>query len=258
MRGEGDATARRAPAGLVPSAELRPDSETSPGAPEAADLRVGRPFGSEGAAPLDAAVLGGSASEVLEALGRSGRRRRRAAVVANTVLFDLETRRSADEVGGWGNCHRMGISLGVALVLEEGRFEVFPEERVPELAELLAAATLVVGFNVKKFDYRVLSGYTGVDYARKLPTLDLLEEVQRGIGFRVGLDALATETLGSAKSGDGLQCLGWVRQGRMDLVEKYCRHDVEILRDLYLYGRREGCVYFRHRERGRVRIAVDW
>ena len=223
---------------------------------------------------MDAPVLGSSANEVLEALGRSGRRPRKGGGVpfppggwegdrgvegvTQTILFDLETRRSADEVGGWGNCHRMGIALGVALVLEEGRVEVFPEERVAELAELLAGATLVVGFNVKRFDYRVLAGYTGVDYARTLPTLDLLEEVQRRLGFRVGLDALAKETLGSAKSGDGLQCLEWVRQGRLDLVEKYCLKDVEILRDLYLYGRREGCVFFHHRERGRVRVAVDW
>ncbi len=179
-------------------------------------------------------------------------------VLPLTVVFDLETRRSAEEVGGWGNCHRMGISLGVALVLEEGRFEVFPEERVAELGELLCSATRVVGFNVKRFDYRVLSGYTGVDYARVLPTLDLLEDVHRRIGFRVGLDHLAQETLGAAKSGDGLQCLEWVRQGRLDLVESYCRKDVELTRDLYLHGRREGCVFFRHRERGRVRLPVEW
>ncbi|HUF78373.1 MAG TPA: Zn-binding domain-containing protein, partial [Thermoanaerobaculia bacterium] len=245
-----------------------------PRAPEAADLRVGRPFGSESTAPVDAPGLGGSASEVLEALGRSGRCPREGGGfpfppggregdrgvegVTQTILFDLETLRSADEVGGWGNCHRMGMALGVALVLEEGRFEVFGEDRVGELAGLLSAASLVVGFNVKRFDYRVLAGYTGVDYARQLPTLDLLEEVQRRLGFRVGLDALAGETLGAAKSGDGLQCLDWVRQGRLELVEEYCRKDVEILRDLYLYGRRERCVYFRHRKRGRVRVEVDW
>ena len=175
-----------------------------------------------------------------------------------TVLFDLETRRSATEVGGWGNAHTMGISLGVALILEEGRFEVFPEERVGELAELLERASLVVGYNIRRFDYRVLSGYTGVDYGRRLETLDLLEEIHRRIGFRVKLDDLATETLGAGKSGDGLQCLEWVKQGRLDLVETYCRRDVEILRDLYLHGRREGCVWFRHRKRGRVKVRVEW
>jgi DEAD/DEAH box helicase domain-containing protein len=179
--------------------------------------------------------------------------------LATTVLFDLETRRSAAEVGGWNNAHKMGISLGVALVLEEARFEVFPEERVGELAELLRSARLVVGFNVKRFDYRVLAGYTGVDYGRMVTTLDLLEEVQRAIGIRVKLDDLCRETLGGdGKSGDGLQCLEWVREGRMDLVETYCKKDVELLRDLYLHGRREGCVYFRHKQRGRVKVTVDW
>jgi DEAD/DEAH box helicase domain-containing protein len=175
-----------------------------------------------------------------------------------TVLFDLETRRSAKEVGGWGNAHKMGISIGVALVLEEGRFEVFPEERVGELAELLDRATLVVGFNIRRFDYQVLSGYTGVDYARRLETLDLLEDVHRRIGFRVKLDDLAKETLGAGKSADGLQCLEWVKEGRLVLVESYCRRDVEVLRDLYLHGRREGCVWFRPKERGRVKITVEW
>jgi DEAD/DEAH box helicase domain-containing protein len=175
-----------------------------------------------------------------------------------TVLFDLETRRSAQEVGGWNNAHKMGISVGVALVLEEGRFEVFPEERVGDLAELLDRATLVVGFNIRRFDFRVLSGYTGLDYARRLRTLDLLEDVHRRIGFRVKLDDLAKETLGAGKSADGLQCLEWVKQGRFDLVEAYCRRDVEVLRDLYLHGRREGCVWFRHEERGRVKVTVEW
>ncbi len=175
-----------------------------------------------------------------------------------TVLFDLETLRSADEVGGWGNAHRMGVSVGVVCLLEEGRFEVFREEGVAELAELLEGASLVVGFNVKRFDYRVLSGYTGVDYRRMVETLDLMEDVQRRIGFRVGLDHLARETLGAEKSGDGLQALEWVRQGRLDLVEDYCRRDVELTRDLYLYGRREGCVWLRHRRRGRLRVPVEW
>lgn len=179
-------------------------------------------------------------------------------VLPLTVLFDLETRRSADEVGGWGNAHRMGVAVGVACLLEEGRFEVFREERVAELGELLTRATLVVGFNVKRFDYQVLAGYTGVDYGRMVPTLDLLEEVQRAIGFRVGLGALAGETLGAGKSGDGLQSLEWVREGRLDLVEEYCRRDVELTRDLYLFGRREGCVWMRHRTRGRVRVPVEW
>lgn len=176
-----------------------------------------------------------------------------------TLLFDLETRRSAADVGGWGNAHRMGVALAVVCHLEEGTFETFGEEQVPELAAALGAARLVVGFNVNRFDYRVLAGYTGVDHARRLPTLDLLDDLHGRLGFRVGLAHLALETLGVGKSADGLQSLAWVREGRLDLVEAYCRRDVEVMRDLYLHGRREGWVCYRDRKRDeRLRVRVGW
>jgi DEAD/DEAH box helicase domain-containing protein len=153
----------------------------------------------------------------------------------------------------------MGVAIGVVCHLEEGRFEVFPEARVRGLCDALRAADLVIGFNIRRFDYQVLAGYTGEDYARCLPTLDLLEEVARRLGFRVGMGHLAKETLGLGKSADGLQSLEWVKQGRLDLVEQYCVRDVEILRDLYLHGRREGHLLYRDRKRDlRLKLRVDW
>lgn len=151
----------------------------------------------------------------------------------------------------------MGIAVAVALHLEEGRFESYFEPEVPRLVTALKAADLVVGFNSRRFDYAVLSGYTGEDFARLLPTLDLLESLRGKLGFRVGLDHVARETLGYGKSGDGLQSLEWVREGKLDLVESYCRRDVEILRDVYLHGRREGYVVVSTKS-GRIRVPVDW
>ncbi len=178
--------------------------------------------------------------------------------VRDTVLFDLETVRSAAEVGGWSKAYRMQVAIGVVLHLEEGRFETFGEERIKDLIARLETADLVVGFNIRKFDYAVLNGYTGIDYARRLPTLDLLEEVERRLGFRVGMGHLAEETLGDAKSADGLASLEWVRDGRLDLVADYCRKDVEVLRDLYLFGRRMGYLVCRDGEGRQIRVAVDW
>jgi DEAD/DEAH box helicase domain-containing protein len=175
-----------------------------------------------------------------------------------TVLFDLETQRSAVDVGGWQNAHRMLVAVGVLCHLEEARWESFGEAEVNTLVARLEAADLVVGFNIRRFDYRVLSGYTGVDYRRTLPTLDLLEEIRQRLGFRLSLNHLAKETLGAEKSADGLQSLEWVKQGRLDLVEEYCRHDVEILRDLYLFGRRMGYVVYRDREERQVKLPIDW
>ncbi|HKV08048.1 MAG TPA: DEAD/DEAH box helicase [Thermoanaerobaculia bacterium] len=177
----------------------------------------------------------------------------------HTVLFDIETLRSAADVGGWGFAHRMGVAIGVVCHLEEGRFEIFPESDVRGLVEALRSASLVIGFNIKRFDYKVLSGYTGEDYCRTLPTLDLLEDLHTRLGFRVGMGHLAKETLGYPKSADGLQSLEWVREGRLDLVQEYCRKDVEILRDLYLHGRREGFLLYRDKKRDiRLKLRVDW
>jgi DEAD/DEAH box helicase domain-containing protein len=152
----------------------------------------------------------------------------------------------------------MGLAMAVVCHLEQQRFEVFREGQAEALGRALRAARLVVGFNLRRFDYRVLAGYTGADYNRLVPTLDLLEEIHRALGFRLRLDHLARETLGSGKSADGLVCLQWVREGRLDLVEEYCRRDVEVLRDLYLFGRREGYVMYRDRAERRLRLPVRW
>jgi len=182
----------------------------------------------------------------------------RAGSAGGTVLFDLETQLSAADVGGWQNAHRMLVAIGVVCSLEEGRLESFGEPEIGSLIERLESADLVVGFNIARFDYKVLSGYTGVDYRRTLSTLDLLEEIHQKLGFRLSLDHLAKATLGVSKSADGLQSLEWVKQGRLDLVEEYCRHDVEILRDLFLFGRRMGHVLYVDRNDRKVKLPVEW
>jgi len=176
---------------------------------------------------------------------------------ARLVFFDLETQRSAEEVGGWHNAHLMRVSLGVLYDLREDRFESFREREVPALLERLAAADLVVGFNVRRFDYAVLRGYTDADLGA-LPTFDLLEALHGRLGFRVSLGHLATETLGAAKSGDGLQALSWWREGRLAELEEYCRRDVALLRDLFAFALREGHLNLRTRGGERVRVPTRW
>ncbi len=178
--------------------------------------------------------------------------------IERTVLFDVETRRAAEEVGGWHNLHKLGVALAVTCSMEEGRFSVYLEDQVQGLIDELRAADLVVGFNIIGFDYPVLSGYTGEDFRRTLPSLDLFETVEETIGSRLGLAHLAEATFGSSKSADGLQSIEWYKQGRFDLIEDYCRRDVELLRDLYLFGRREGHVLCTTKEKKVVRIPVDW
>ncbi|MFQ5418366.1 MAG: Zn-binding domain-containing protein [Myxococcota bacterium] len=181
-----------------------------------------------------------------------------AAPTAPRVLFfDLETQRSAEEVGGWHNAHLMRVALAVVYDSRAGAFETFSEARVPELLERLARADLIVGFNVKRFDYRVLRGYSDRDF-EALPTFDMLDAIHRRLGYRLALGHLGRETLGIDKSADGLQSLQWWREGRVDEIEKYCRQDVALLRDLMTHAEDHGHLCFRTRGGERVRLPAPW
>ncbi len=184
--------------------------------------------------------------------------RERAAPPAPPPLFlDVETQRSAEEVGGWHNIHRMRIALAVVHDAATGSFETYHEAGVERLLARLFAAPLVVGFNVRRFDYAVLGAYTARRLA-ELPTFDLLDDLFARLGRRISLGHLAEATLGREKSGDGLQSLAWFREGDLARVEAYCRRDVELLRDLFDFGQREGHVRFRTREGELVRLPVQW
>jgi DEAD/DEAH box helicase domain-containing protein len=175
----------------------------------------------------------------------------------HVVVFDLETQLSAAEVGGWGKTYLMRVSCGIVWDSRTDEFTTYLEDRVQDLIEHLKSADLVVGFNCIGFDYSVLRGYTRYDF-RNLETLDMLREIKEQLNFRVSLNSLAHSTLDKEKSADGLQALRWWKQGRLDLIEQYCRDDVAITRDIWRYGRDRGYLLFDRKNEGRMRIPVDF
>jgi DEAD/DEAH box helicase domain-containing protein len=172
------------------------------------------------------------------------------------VFFDLETQKLADDVGGWRNISKMMLSVAVTYS-DAGGFQSFNEESVGELVETLSRADLIVGFNQVKFDYEVLSAYTS-ENLRKFRNLDMLIEIQKLIGHRLSLDHLAQFTLGRRKSGSGVDAPRWFRQGRLDLLQKYCTDDVIITRDLYNFAVENGFVKYKRRDGQTVKIPVKW
>jgi hypothetical protein len=130
------------------------------------------------------------------------------------------------------------------------------QEELGELVAALAALPLVVGFNVKRFDYAVLRGQVDFDPAA-LNTCDMLEHVYNRLGYRLSLDHLAQATLGARKSADGLQALEWWKQGRLDDIVAYCTQDVAVTRDLFLFGREHGHVLFTNKAKQTVRLPVS-
>ncbi len=170
-------------------------------------------------------------------------------------VFDLETIRSAEEVGGWTNSHRMGISVAVVYDSEINDFISYLEPEMDKLVSHLASCDLVVGFNNKRFDNRVLSAYTDINLAL-FPTLDLLEEIHNYLGYRLSLNSLAEQTLGTKKTADGLQALAWYKEGRIDLIRHYCKKDVEITRDILFHALEQGFLVFTNKAKQMVRLPL--
>jgi DEAD/DEAH box helicase domain-containing protein len=173
------------------------------------------------------------------------------------AVLDLETCRSAQEVGGWHNARAMGVSCAVLYDSAQDRFLSYTAQEIPSLVGQLVEFDLVVGFNISRFDYAVLSGCSRFDF-NSLPTLDMLLDVRKRLGYGLSLEHLARETLGRGKSGTGLQALEWWKQGRMDLIVEYCTGDVALTRDLYLFGRENGHLLFRNKAGSLVRVPVAW
>ncbi|MDW7773954.1 MAG: DEAD/DEAH box helicase [Desulfobulbaceae bacterium] len=172
-------------------------------------------------------------------------------------VFDIETRLSAEEVGGWHRADRMGVSIAVLYDACTDAFLSFREDEIDRLIDHLFSLDLVIGFNNKRFDNRVLAAYTTQRLA-DLPALDILEEIYTQLGYRLSLERLAEHTLGIRKNGSGLLALQWFKEGRLDLIDKYCCRDVKITKDLFLYGLQQSHLLFRNKGGMVVRLPVNF
>ena len=171
--------------------------------------------------------------------------------------FDLETQKSADDVGGWGNIHKMKLAVGVVWDSIDQDYFVYEEKDAKALVEKLRKADLVIGFNVIGFDYTVLQPYSDFDL-QEINTFDMLVDVKKLLNFRLSLNHLAQHTLNAKKSADGLISLQWYKEGKIDKIIHYCKQDVEITRDLYLFGEEHGYVNYQSRSGNPLQLEVNW
>ncbi len=175
----------------------------------------------------------------------------------NQVFFDLETQKLFQDVGGRDPA-RLLIACAVTWSTARNDFKVYWENDVPALLAELKAAARVIGFNVINFDYLVLTPYADVFNFASLRTLDLLQDIQRTLGFRLSLDSIAKATLGTVKTADGLQSVKWFREGELDKVAEYCKADVDITRRVYEFGRDQGFLHYHSRLGSTLKVTVNW
>lgn len=158
------------------------------------------------------------------------------------MVFDLETQNAFSDVGN--KTHLLKVSvIGVYSYLQDKHF-CFTEDQIYRVGEMFQEADLIIGFNIKHFDYEVLRPYLSFD-PHTLPTLDILEEVEKLIGHRIKLDNLASTTLGTGKNADGLEAIRMFRQGRIEELKKYCSNDVKITKEVYDYAQKHGKLLYK-------------
>ena len=182
------------------------------------------------------------------------------------LYFDLETKYSADEVGGWGNIEDMGMSIGVIWDAADDKFHVYIEHQIQEMVDHFYRADQIVGFNHVGFDYRVVAGVRHADsHARSqlhtelagLKNFDMLLELKKLLGHRLKLESIARPTLGAGKSADGLQALKWYKEGKLDKIIEYCKVDVEVTRDVHRYAIENGKLHYDSRS-GIKTVKLNW
>ncbi|MGC2421731.1 MAG: ribonuclease H-like domain-containing protein [Candidatus Acidiferrales bacterium] len=179
--------------------------------------------------------------------------RQTAGLFDREIYLDIETLRLSNEVeGGWGNIRAFGVAVAVTWD-SDNRFRRWFEGDSEKLVAELGTFTRIITFNGNRFDLEVLRAYAPVDELRQR-SFDVHEKLYKQLGHRVKLDQLARDTLGRAKSGDGLQAVEWWRAGEKERVAAYCEEDVAILRDLVEHGRAKGYVVLASRQ---VRVAWE-
>ncbi len=177
------------------------------------------------------------------------------------LVIDVETQKLSDEVvDGWNAVDQFLVALVVTW--DEGSdMRVWYENEVPSLLKEAENFQKIVTFNGENFDFRVLSHYGSVDVLRQR-SVDLLVELSKVLGFRVKLDSLARATLKKGKTGTGTESVQWWRSRKVALRQKvvdYCKVDVELTRDVYLFGKENRYVMVEDLKEGRPRrVDVSW
>jgi DEAD/DEAH box helicase domain-containing protein len=195
------------------------------------------------------------------------------------VFFDIETKKFFDEIEGGRDPAKLGVSIvsvyrrEVDSKLRELRGEMksfFPTDAIAMVGEgkrffdemwgWFEEADRIVGFNSLGFDVPALKPYYVADFA-KLKHFDVLEKIRETLGRRVSLGAIAKETLGAEKLASGSEAVEWWAAGDVESLEKlrkYCEMDVEVTRDIYDFGLREGKLRFKDHWNELREVEVDF
>ena len=173
------------------------------------------------------------------------------------VVLDIETQKGFNEVDR-KKLHLLKVSVACIYDSVADAYFSFEEKEMLKLEEYLKKADLIIGFNVRDFDFEVLAPYL-LTPVKNFPILDLLVEFEKVRGHRISLQSIAQATLNTSKSGTGWDAIQLYKDGKMDELKKYCIDDVRITKDIYEYGLKHGKISFvSNRDYQTHEVPVSW
>ena len=185
------------------------------------------------------------------------------------LVFDAETKYSADEAGGWENPEKMVFAHACGYLADTRDYRTYlskdidrndNEDDVERMFENLADSSLIIGFNIIGFDWKLLQPLaTQYDLQLyDLPTFDILREIGSLMNkpFPVSLASLASFNLGpyGKKTEDPKKIAKMYRSGYLEEVTNYCRNDVWMTRMLFMIGYYEKKLYVRGRRNKTIEL----
>lgn len=150
------------------------------------------------------------------------------------LVFDIETADVFDDKKR--NPEDLTLAVIAVYSYPNDTYTAYTQENLPELWELLRNIDTLIGFNNNHFDTPILNKYAPMDLLKEYDSIDLLESVRQSLGRRIRLDWIAEGTLGTKKSGDGLQAVELWKKGEVEKVKQYCIDDVRITKDIFDYA----------------------
>lgn len=169
------------------------------------------------------------------------------------VVLDLETKHTFRE---FSEPKDLGISVVAIYDYATKKGEVFTEKELHKLYPILENASYVVGYNSRSFDLPVLQAYYPGNI-EDFSQFDILEDIKKKIGKRIGLNDVAYATLNEKKTGHGLMAIDYYKEGKWEELKKYCMDDVWVTKRLFDYGIEKGEIFYMN-EVGKIPIKVNW
>ncbi len=150
----------------------------------------------------------------------------------DTLVIDIETKNSFQDVGGRDNLKDLEVSVIGVYSYESDKYRAFDEHELDDFGKILQKTQLIVTFAGKRFDLPVMSKYFDFDI-RAIRHFDILEEIEEKYGRRIGLGILAEANIGAGKTGHGMEAVDLYARGEMEKLKSYCLNDVKLTRGLY-------------------------